>query len=65
MVMQTHELGTLACSTGVVNRGIWWFVSRRYLSCALLGVCSIVYSFDYLSVANTVEGTFVMVLPCH
>jgi hypothetical protein len=27
---------TVACSTGVVDRGVWLRISRQYLSCALV-----------------------------
>jgi hypothetical protein len=30
------EFSFLACSTGVVDRGVWLRISRQYLSCALV-----------------------------
>jgi hypothetical protein len=48
-----QNLATVACSTGVVDRGVWLRISSQYLSCALVRGRGIVFRQYYSSVAKS------------
>jgi hypothetical protein len=48
----------VACSTGVVDRGVCLRISRQYLSCALVRGRSIVLRHYYRSVAKSAGKDF-------
>jgi hypothetical protein len=62
-----QNLAPVACSTGVVDRGVWLRISRQYLSCALflfvvVALCFAITTEVWLKV---LERIFVMALLCH
>jgi hypothetical protein len=58
-----QNLASVACSTGVVDRGVWLRISRQYLSCALVRGRGIVTTTVVLQKA--LGRTFVMARLCH
>ena len=52
------NLATVACSTGVVDRGVWLRVSRQYLSCGLVRGRGIVFRHYYRSLAKSAGKDF-------
>ena len=53
-----QELATVACSTGVVDRGIWLRKSRQLLSCSLVRGRGIVFRHYYSSLAKSAGKDF-------
>jgi hypothetical protein len=53
-----QSLATVACSTGVVDRGVWLCLSRQNLSCALLRGRGIVFRDYYRSLAKSAGKDF-------
>ena len=53
-----QNLATVACSTGVVDRGVWLHISRQYLSCALVRGRGIVFRHYYRSLAKSAGKDF-------
>jgi hypothetical protein len=60
-----QNLASVACSTGVVDRGVWLRISRQYLSCALVRGRGIVFRHHYSSPARSDGRDSVMVQLCH
>jgi hypothetical protein len=61
----SQNLAFVACSTGVVDRGVWLCISRQYLSCALVRGRGTVFRHYYRSPAKRAGKNFVMVRLCH
>jgi hypothetical protein len=53
-----QNLASVACSTGVVDRGVWLRISRQYLSCALVRGRGIVFRHYYRSLAKSAGKDF-------
>jgi hypothetical protein len=53
-----QNLASVACLTGVVDRGLWSRISRQYLSCALVRGRGIVFRHYYRSLAKSAEKDF-------
>jgi hypothetical protein len=53
-----HSLATIACSTGVVDRGMWLRIARQYLSCALVRGRGVVFRHYYRSMAKSAGKDF-------
>jgi hypothetical protein len=53
-----QNLASVACSTGVVDRGVWLRISRQYLRCALVCDCGIVFCHYYRSLAKNAGQDF-------
>jgi hypothetical protein len=53
-----QSLASVACSTGVVDRGVWLRISRQYLSCALVRGRGIVFRHYYCSLAKSAGKDF-------
>jgi hypothetical protein len=53
-----QNLASVACSTGVVDRGVWLRISRQYLSCALVRGHGIVFRHYYRSLAKSAGKHF-------
>jgi hypothetical protein len=53
-----QNLATVACSTGVVDRGVWLRISRQYLSCAVVRGRGIVFRHYYRSLAKSAGKDF-------
>jgi hypothetical protein len=47
-----QNLASVACSTGVLDRGVWLRISRQYWSCALVRGRGIVFRHYYRSLAK-------------
>jgi hypothetical protein len=60
-----QNLASVACSTGVVDRGVWLRTSRQYLSCALVRGRGIFFVTTTVVLQKALGRTFVMVLFCH
>jgi hypothetical protein len=48
-----HNLGDVACSTGIVDRGLWIRIPKQYLSCALVRGRDIVFCQYYKSIVKS------------
>jgi hypothetical protein len=48
-----HSLADVACSTGIVDRGLWIRLAKQYLSCALVRGRGIVFRQYYKSIAKS------------
>jgi hypothetical protein len=48
-----HNLADVACSTGIVDRGLWIRIAKQYLSCALVCGRDIVFRQYYKSIAKS------------
>jgi hypothetical protein len=55
----------VACSTGVVDLGVWLRISCHHLRCALVLGRGIVFRRYYYSREKVLGRTFVMVQLCH
>jgi hypothetical protein len=53
-----QSLAIIACSTGVVDRGMWLRIARQYLSCASVRCRGVVFCQCYRSVAKSVGKDF-------
>jgi hypothetical protein len=53
-----QSLATIACSTGVVDRGMWLRISRQILSCALVRGRGVVFRHYYRSMAKSAGKDF-------
>ena len=53
-----QTLATVACSTGVVDRGMWLRIARQYISCALVRGRGIVFRHYYRSMAKSAGKDF-------
>jgi hypothetical protein len=53
-----QNLASVACSTGVVDRGVWLRISRQYLSFALVRGRGIVLRHYYRSLAKSAAKDF-------
>jgi hypothetical protein len=53
-----QNLATVACSTGVVDRGVWLRISHQYLSCALVRGRGIAFHHFYCSLAKSAGKDF-------
>jgi hypothetical protein len=53
-----QNLASVACSTGVVDRGVGVCISRQYLSCALVRGRGIVFRHYYRSLAKSAGKDF-------
>jgi hypothetical protein len=53
-----QNLASVACSTGVVDRGVCLRISRQYLSCALVHGRGIVFRHYYRSLAKSAVKDF-------
>ena len=53
-----QNLDTVACSTGVVDRGVWLRISRQYLSCAMVRGRGVVFRHSYRSLAKSAGKDF-------
>jgi hypothetical protein len=53
-----QNLATVACSTGVVDRGVWLRISRQYLSCSLVRGRGVVFRHYYRSLAKSAGKDF-------
>jgi hypothetical protein len=53
-----QSLATIACSTGVVDRGMWLRISRQILSCALVRGRGVVFRHCYRSMAKSAGKDF-------
>jgi hypothetical protein len=53
-----QNLASVACSTGVVDRGVWLRFSHQYLSCALVRGRGIVFRHHYRSLAKSAGKDF-------
>jgi hypothetical protein len=60
-----QNLATVACSTGVIDRGMSLRISQQNLSCALVRGRGNVFRHYYRSLAKVPGRTFVMVQLCH
>ena len=60
-----QSLADVACSTGVVYRGLWLRIAMQYLSCALVRGRGIVFRRYYKVLLEVLGKTFVMVLLYH
>ena len=52
------NLATVACSIGVVDRGVWLRISRQYISCAIVRGHGIVFRHHYRSLATSAGKDF-------
>ena len=48
-----QTLADVACSTGVVDRGLWLRIAKQFLSCALVRGHDIVFRHYYKSIAKS------------
>jgi hypothetical protein len=53
-----HTLASVACATGVVDRGMWLRIARQYLSCALVRGRGVVFRHYYRSMAKSAGKDF-------
>jgi hypothetical protein len=53
-----QNIASVACSTGVVDRGVWLRISCQYLSCALVRGRGIVFRHYYRSLAKSAGKDF-------
>jgi hypothetical protein len=53
-----QNLASVACSTGVVDRGVWLRIARQYLSCALVRGRGIAFRHFYRSLAKSAWKDF-------
>ena len=65
-----QSLADVACSTGVVNRGLWLRIAKQFLSCAWVRGRGIVFRQYYnLAIARVLlkmlGNNIMMVLSCH
>ena len=61
-----QSLADVACSTGVVDRGLWPRIAIQYLSCALVRGRGIVFRRYYQGIAKSAGKDFRdgAVVPC-
>ena len=53
-----QSLAVVACATGAVDRGLWLRIAQRYLSCASVRGCGIVFRYYHQSMAKSAGKDF-------
>ena len=53
-----QSLADFACSTGVIDRGLWLGIAMQYLSCASVRVCGIMFRRYYQGIAKSARKDF-------
>ena len=62
-VAYLNYLADVACSVGLVDRGVWIRIAKQYLRCALVKGRGVVFLQYYKSIAKRVGRIIVMVHP--
>ena len=60
-----QSLADVACSSGVVDRGLWLRIAQQHLSCTWFGGVALLSVTTSRIFQKVLGMTFVMVLLCH